>query len=828
MSGSNKNIFNISNPSKMLDALWTLIDAGGNDFSNIIIFLPSRRAVRSVEKLFVEKIGGAVLLPTLVPLGEGSDEDEVEETDIISNSERVLILAKLLTADPNIRTISNALPIARDLVRMQDYLENEGVDTTQINWTELVDEKYAAHFAQKAEFLKIVTHILPTQTDCQTTQSAKRNADIRGWTKQLSAYSKVIVCGSTASVPATADLMVYIAGLENGYIILPGKINGCAQDFELDTNPYNSEYKFLKRINIAPGDVQTIDVGASDIDFFNAAFSNTGARDGGCSAKLIECNREAEEAEVVAEIAARAISDDKTVLVITPDAAGTGRIATALMRRNLSADFSGGISGTMTDVGRAILNLMDDAAENKDPIFDAVYKDNNNNLFDTIVSLVDNAPEKFNPSFKFDSDAATEIWGALQKTSDALSDNGIVLGLSDARAVVADTLSGISIRPPMQTDAKIAVLGTIESRMQTADVVVLTGLNEGMFPDTGYENAWLPRATSEQIGLPSPDRKVSLMALDFINLSCGATVYWTRSRTAGSSVTTESRFLSRVDVAQGGVHKDNEILDVVRDIDNVPYSPLDYSPPRPPADRTDVYVTELELLIHNPYAFYARHILRLRPMDDYWTEPDARDFGNLVHGVIEEGAGKSADVLITEMDKRAREILPIGSVLFHFWHKRFTEIAPMIASVLNTQTDAYTEIKGTVKIAGRNVHGRADRISDGVVVDIKTGTAPNQSQLEKGNMPQLPLEAYMMQTGGFGIKTSDRAKTPVIQFLQLANRNIKLIEYDGETTQRMIDASVDKVSQLFGRYSRDFEPYEYYETSDAKYKAYDDLARIDD
>ena len=42
--------------------------------------------------------------------------------------------------------------------------------------------------------------------------------------------------------------------------------------------------------------------------------------------------------------------------------------------------------------------------------------------------------------------------------------------------------------------------------------------------------------------------------------------------------------------------------------DNVPYNPLDYSAPVPPIDKTDVYVTEIELLIHNPYAFYAKHI----------------------------------------------------------------------------------------------------------------------------------------------------------------------------------------------------------------------------
>ena len=135
------------------------------------------------------------------------------------------------------------------------------------------------------------------------------------------------------------------------------------------------------------------------------------------------------------------------------------------------------------------------------------------------------------------------------------------------------------------------------------------------------------------------------------------------------------------------------------------------------------------------------------------------------------------------------------------------------------------EISLETIVAGRKVKARADMVYDRlipgsselipVVLDIKTGAAPNKSQLEQGNMPQLPLEAYMR-----GAK--------IMQFLQLQNNNVKLIEYSGEQAQKIIDASVQKVSELFGRYSKDAEPYEYYENTDAKYKAYDDLARTKD
>ena len=364
--------------------------------------------------------------------------------------------------------------------------------------------------------------------------------------------------------------------------------------------------------------------------------------------------------------------------------------------------------------------------------------------------------------------------------------------------------------------------------MQTADVVILTGLNEGMFPSRGYENAWLPRVTAEKIGLPSPNRKVSLQALDFMNLSCGGQVYWLRSGVSGGVQTTESRFISRVIARGGKFNDDKEILETVLMRDNVPLNPLDYSAPMPPADWSDVYVTELEHLIHNPYSFYVKHILRLRVLDDYWVGVDARDFGNLVHEVIENAKDLNPDVLVAEMDRRALEKLGANNVIFHFWHKRFIEIAPIIANELRVQENSYAEIGGVVKIAGRNVRARADRIWDGGVMDIKTGAAPTKTQLEQGNMPQLPLEAYMLKSGGFKIKTSALSCAPIMRFLQLKNNDVRVIEYDAEATEQMMQAAVDKTTLLFNMYSAGAAPYEYYETNDRKYKAYDDLARIKD
>ena len=279
-----------------------------------------------------------------------------------------------------------------------------------------------------------------------------------------------------------------------------------------------------------------------------------------------------EEAVAVAEITSNAISQNKSVLVITPDAAANQRIKSEMAKRKIDADFSSGVCGTMTNLGRAILNLFDDWCENGDKDFKLKYSQSDYNLFDMLVKFIDENPEFiFQPKFVIENEDDIAIWQSIKNVSEILCENGIVLNVFDARAIIADAIGSITVRPSKTENCKVCVIGTIESRMQTADVIILTGLNEGMFPSVGYENAWLPRNIAKKIGLPSQNRKVSLMALDFMNLSCGSEVYWLRSKQSGGNLTTESRFISRVRVAIGNIKEGDDILNSVRKIDDVEY-----------------------------------------------------------------------------------------------------------------------------------------------------------------------------------------------------------------------------------------------------------------
>ena len=811
-----KNIFCASNPAKLADALWALLD--GRDFTNDIIFLPSRRAIRTVERMIVER-AGATLLPKLIALGEGADDEDYEsDVDTVSNLERMIVLAKLLSA-ANKNSVGSNLSVARDLVRMMDYLETENVGET--NWMELVDEKFAQHFQEKARFLNLAQIALPAIFPGVQTIAQKRSDDIRSWISVLANTnheheSRIIVCGSTGSVPATADLMVHIAGMENGYVLLPGNIRHKAYGIRHnECDPYFSELKFLERISVLPNDVKIIGADQSNIDFLNSAFSNEKNKYAICHMPYafvrIDCTRESEEAEIVAEIAVARAAENKSVLIVTPDAAANQRLGAAFARRGAVADFSGGMAGNMHPLGREILKLFDEGIRHKAYGIDFFQDHKRTNLFDVVANFVEQQHALCLMPYALDDDKVV-IFESIKNLSDIIEKHDLKLSHSDLSSLVSLAFSQIQLRPPASVDTKISVVGTIESRMQTADVVILTGLNEGMFPALGYENPWLPRRVAEQIGLPAPERKVSLMALDFINLSCSAEVFWTRSQMSGGGATTESRFLSRVAVARAESREPRaeEWLKKVRAYDNVEFAPLRPTPAMGVFPQK-LSMTALELLIHNPYAFYARYILNLKPVKE--EEPGAREFGILVHSAIEDYSKNSVRDIVADLDARAKKILPPGNILLHFWHKRFTEIAPYIQQYLDMAQGAKIEQYVEGEIANRKIYAIADAINSDCIIDIKTGAAPNKSQLEKGMMPQLPLTAYM--TGATTIK-----------FLQLRNRDVKWIEYDADATTTMIENTVEKVASLICQYTRDDATYEYRPHNVAKYKEYDDLARV--
>src|SRR5262249_11021678 len=119
-------------------------------------------------------------------------------------------------------------------------------------------------------------------------------------------------------------------------------------------------------------------------------------------------------------------------------------------------------------------------------------------------------------------------------------------------------------------------------------------------------------------------------------------------------------------------------------------SPWPPPAPRPPlAARPRVLsVTQIESWMRDPYAIYARHILKLHALEPIDAEPGAADRGSLIHQALDRFASAYADRLPADALERLLEIGRecFGTALarpavWAFWWPRFERIARWFVAV---------------------------------------------------------------------------------------------------------------------------------------------------
>ncbi len=77
-------------------------------------------------------------------------------------------------------------------------------------------------------------------------------------------------------------------------------------------------------------------------------------------------------------------------------------------------------------------------------------------------------------------------------------------------------LDEVAVRPaPGRGHPRLAIYGLIEARLQAADLFVLGGLNEGVWPGRPAPDPWLAPPIRAQLGLPGLERRIGVASHDF-------------------------------------------------------------------------------------------------------------------------------------------------------------------------------------------------------------------------------------------------------------------------------------------------------------------------
>jgi ATP-dependent helicase/nuclease subunit B len=181
----------------------------------------------------------------------------------------------------------------------------------------------------------------------------------------------------------------------------------------------------------------------------------------------------------------------------------------------------------------------------------------------------------------------------------------------------------------------------------------------------------------------------------------------------------------------------------------------------------------------DPYAFYARRVLRLSPLDPVDADPTAAWRGNAVHDILERWWQEDA-CAPDALRPRAMQMLATAEVhplLRALWQPRLREAIDWIADQVTRfaaegRNVLAAEGKGAIEIGGVTLSGRydrLDRLADGriAVIDYKTGKPPSTAAVREGFSLQLGLLGLIAERGGFA---DIRGTAGAFEYWSLAKR----------------------------------------------------------
>ncbi len=463
----------------------------------------------------------------------------------------------------------------------------------------------------------------------------------------------------------------------------------------------------------------------------------------------------------------------------------------------------------------------------------------------------------------FDGKDGEALALAFEDAINTRAANEISVSAADYPELFHATLAARIVRMREQQGVRIRIFGPLEARLQTIDRMALGGLNEASWPPDVRSDPWLSRPMRLALGLDLPERRVGLAAHDFAQALGAREVVLTRAAKSGGAPTVASRFLQRIAALAGeerwkdACRRGHRYIAWAEVLDAPPGKPQPIARPQPspPLEvRPDkLSVTEIENWLRDPYTIYAKHVLRLYPLDAVDTPPGAADRGSVIHEAIGNFTREHAAALPPDPEK---ELTAFGRQSFKpledypeakaFWWPRFKRIVTWFTDWERKRRPALTslhaEVHGEFKLPlgarSFTLSARADRIerrADGsyAILDYKTGQPPTEPQVRTGLAPQLTLEAAILRGGGFADKGIPAGSVAELNYVRLRGGEpageVKGIDFkDKGTPDSFADIAKTKLTGIAARFLIDGEPYRslVHPMWQKHYGDYDHLARF--
>ncbi len=241
--------------------------------------------------------------------------------------------------------------------------------------------------------------------------------------------------------------------------------------------------------------------------------------------------------------------------------------------------------------------------------------------------------------------AATQLCEAILTLRDFPTELEPTMTVAELIDWLLRNVSGRLVPEPNHA-AAIEMLGWLELGLDDAPVLILTGIHDGVVPESANADAFLPNGLRRQLGMMDNARRyardmyalqVMLRTREHVRIIVGKS-------DANGDPLTPSRLLMACDLSQ----LPDRVLHLVQEdaVDILPAVEKRWKKrgggsslaiPRPKSGHLPraLTVTAFRDFIACPYRYYLAHVLKLREEHDADAELDAPMFGNLLHDTLQ-------------------------------------------------------------------------------------------------------------------------------------------------------------------------------------------------
>ncbi len=840
------------------------------DYMNTLVIMPSRRSVKCMKRTMLEGYGARVL-PKIVAVNDLETQfcDAGVPLSAYEQKGIILKIVKELNKKEDVN-LNNALGAIEKLIDdfntyeiNLDKLDNIVPENLSDHWHVTLNfiNKFLVLWKEKVHDQGLIEPSL---------YNIKK---IRSFST-VSANNNIILAGLDGYIPAISGLISKIKSYDKGYVILNGFIPGdsapgCSHPNYLLSQLADS--KIFEKISaltskehiitniMSNQSFQDRPMGQYDLSYINLIESST-LSDEVVSVSLV-VRKSLED-------------KNKKIAVVTSDDNFSRMLKQQLMRWNIVVDCAGGIPFIDTLSGRllkCLLNIELPSASEisflsivKHPLvklynashtqllriinsievkWRKTHSKQDNDFTATEMNLLQSYTDIVTPFINLKREGThslttwlhahikvceelsapapgkeSELWNSAHNGKELAavikqlfnsSEHFPLLTYTEYKNIIIDVLSQSTIRDAV-SHKRLRLLSPLQALYEDFDIVILSGLNEGIWPAYDQSNRLMNRTMGMELGLPDPQILVGRSAFFFAQALHSDKVYISYANTRDGSPAKPSRWVLKLKAfAQfiGAVEQISPDINLLYLKNKLNYVEkiAQYNLPKPSPDLSlrpvRLSVSAIETLLNDPYQIYAKYILHLNNLEDLSATVSSASFGTWVHAVLEHATiekNYSADNLTKIADKFMPDITDEYQVL---WRTNFNSFVHWIAQELTKRSHNATvwsvesTMQGKFYCGARqfDIIGKADRIdvlADGSyeIIDYKTGVIPSKNDVESLQAPQLPLLALLL------IKNNNCA---VSKLTYIALKDKKVVSFDAGT---LITNMQDKLEELLSYY----------------------------